>query len=145
MSVKLSVTGLKEIDSVLKGLPNQLQDRVLKNAHADAAKVLIRDAQATAPMGKTGNLKKSIGVERISIKKTNELGLIRVGPRRKGGYKGFHGHLVEFGKTNRDGTRSKANPFFEQSYNRTKGQLEMQIKESLGKKLNQFMQRTIKK
>lgn len=145
MSVKLSITGFKEIDSVIKGLPKQLQDRVLKNAHADAAKVLIRDAQSTAPLGKTGNLRKSIGVERISIKKTNELGLIRVGPRRKGGYKGFHGHLVEFGKTNRDGTRSKANPFFEQSYNRTKGTLEMQIKESLGKKLNQFMQRTIKK
>jgi HK97 gp10 family phage protein len=144
MSVKLSITGFKEIDSVLKGLPNQLQDRVLKNAHADAAKVLVRDAQNSAPV-KTGNLRKSIGVERISIKKTNSVGLVRIGPRRKGGFKGFHGHLVEFGKTNRDGTRSKANPFFEQSYNRTKAQLETQIKISVGKKLEQFMRRTIKK
>jgi hypothetical protein len=75
--VSISVTGLKEVDAVLKGLPLQFQDRVLKAAHADAAKPLISAAQGLAPVGKTGNLRRSIGVERISLKKTNEVGLER--------------------------------------------------------------------
>ncbi len=145
MSVKLSVTGFKEIDSVLKGLPNQLQDRVLKNAHADAAKVLVNAAKAIVPVGKTGNLKASIGVERIALKKANVVGLVTVGPRRKGGSKGFHGHLIEFGKTNADGTKTNPQPFMEPAFNQTKAQLETQIQVSIGKKLDQFMKRTIKK
>lgn len=145
MSVKLSVTGFKEIDSVLKGLPNQLQDRVLKTAHADAAKPLINAAKAIVPVGKTGNLKASIGVERIALKKSNVVGLVQVGPRRKGGNKGFHGHLIEFGKTNSNGSRTSPQPFMEPAFNQSKVQLEEQIKISLGNKLNQFMKRTIKK
>jgi len=55
MSFKLSVTGFKEIDSVLKGMPNQLQDRVLKTAHADAAKPLINDTLGTITENSTIN------------------------------------------------------------------------------------------
>jgi len=140
----ISVTGIREIDRVLKGLPVQLQDRVLKNAHADAAKPLIATAKNIVPVGKTGNLKASIGVERVSLKKSNAVGLVQVGPRRKGGSKGFHGHLIEYGKTNRDGSKSKPNPFMEPAFNQTKNQIESNIATSLGRKLNQFMKRTIK-
>lgn len=140
----ISVTGIREIDAVLKGLPRQMQDSILKSAHADAAKPLIDTAKQIVPVGKTKNLQTSIGVERISIKKTNEVGLIQVGPRRKSGYKGFHGHLIEFGKTNRDGTRTTPQPFMEPAFNQTKTQVESRIAESLGKKVYQFMRRTIK-
>lgn len=141
----MSVTGFKEIDSVLKGLPNQLQDRVLKTAHADAAKPLIEAAKRIVPVGKTGNLKDSIGVERIALKKTNVVGLVQVGPRRRRGKKGFHGHLIEYGKTNRDGSKTKPQPFMEPAFNQTKAQVETQIAISVGKKLNQFMKRQLKK
>ena len=144
MSVKLSVTGLKEIDNVLKGLPLQLQDRVLKTAHADAAKPLVDAAKSIVPVGKTGNLKDSIGVERISLKRTNEIGLVAVGPRRRGGKKGFHGHLIEFGKTNRDGSKTKPQPFMEPAYNTTKNLVEGRIAESVGKKLAGYVKRTLK-
>lgn len=143
--VSISVTGVKEIDAVLKGLPLQFQDRVLKAAHADAAKPLITAAQGLAPVGKTGNLKRSIGVERISLKKTNEVGLVRVGPRRRGGYKGFHAHLIEFGKTNRDGSKTNPKPFMEPAFQQTKGTVENNIKDSLIKKLDQFIRRTLKR
>lgn len=144
MSVKLSITGIKEIDAVLKGMPLQLQDRVLKTAHTDAAKPLVDTAKSIVPVGKTGNLKDSIGVERISLKRTNEVGLVAVGPRRKGGKKGFHGHLIEFGKTNRDGTKSKKFPFMEPAYNMTKNLIESRIATSIGTKLAGFMKRTLK-
>lgn len=139
----ISVTGLKEIDKVLRGLPVQLQDRVLKTAHADAAKPLISAAKSIVHV-KTGNLQKSIGVVRTSLKKTGEVGLVQVGPRRGGGNKGYHAHLIEYGKTNRDGTRSRKFPFMEPAFNQTQRQVEGNIAESLGKKLNQFMKRTIK-
>ena len=145
MSVKISISGFKEIDSVLKGVPNQLQDRGLKTAHADAAKPLINAAKAIVPVGKTSNLKSSIGVERIALKKSNVVGLVQVGPRRKGGSKGFHGHLIEFGKTNSNGTKTKPQPFMGPAFDQTKNQIEEQIKISLGKKLDQFIKRTIKK
>lgn len=144
MSVKISVTGVKEIDAVLKGMPLVLQDRVMKTAHADAAKPLISAAKAIVPVGETGNLQKSIGVERVSIKKVDAIGLVQVGPRRKGGNKGFHGHLIEFGKTNRDGTKTKAQPFMEPAFNQTKTAVESGVAQSLGTKLYQFMKRTLK-
>lgn len=144
MSVKISVTGLKEIDDVLKGLPLQLQDRVLKTAHADAAKVGVEAAKQLAPKGKTMNLVNSIGIERVSMKRTNEVGLVQYGPRKRGGFKGFHGHFIEFGKTNRDGTKTQPDPFMEPSFNQTKQQIEGRIAESVGKKLSAFMKRTVK-
>jgi HK97 gp10 family phage protein len=143
--VSISVTGVKEIDAFLKGLPLQFQDRILKAAHADAAKPLVSAAQSLAPLGKTGNLRRSIGVERISLKKTNEVGLVRVGPRRKSGYKGFHAHLIEYGKTNRDGSRTNPQPFMEPAFNQTKTIVEGGIATSIGKKLNAFIKRTLKK
>lgn len=145
MSVQISVTGIKEIDAVLKGMPLILQDRVLKTAHADAAKPLVQAASALAPLGKTGNLQKSIGVERISLKKVDAIGLVQVGPLRKGGRKGFHGHLIEYGKTNRDGSRTKPQPFMGPAFDQTQRIVEAGISESIGKKLFQFMNRTIKK
>lgn len=142
MSVKISVTGLKEIDEVIKGLPLQLQDRVLKTAHADAARVGVDAAKAIVPVGKTGNLKNSIGIERVNMKRTDEVGLVQYGPRRRN--KGFHGHLIEYGKTNRDGTRTTGFPFMAISFAQTKGLIESRIADSIGKKLASFMKRTLK-
>jgi HK97 gp10 family phage protein len=139
----ISLTGKKEIDAALRGLPLQLQDSVLKNAHSDAAKPLIQTAKNIVPV-KTGNLKNSIGVERLSIKKTNEAGVISVGPRRKGGNKGFHAHLIEYGKKNRDGSMSKKTPFMEPAFNQTKGEVEKRIATSLERKVTLFLRRTLK-
>jgi len=141
----ISITGIHDIDKVLKGLPLQLQDRILKNAHAEAAKPLISTAKNIVAVGKTGNLKNSIGVERVSMKKTNQIGLVKVGPRRRNGYKGFHGHLIEYSHFTRDGVnKTTPKPFMEPAFNQTKGKIETNIKESLGRKLNLFMKRTIK-
>lgn len=143
MSVKISVTGIKQIDEVIKGLPIQVKDRVLKTAHADAAKIGVEAAKAMVPV-KSANLKNSIGIERVSMKRTNEVGLVQYGPRRRNGNKGFHGHLIEYEKTNRDGTMSNPKPFMEPSFIQSKEQIETNIATSIGKKLSGFMKRTIK-
>jgi len=146
MSVKISITGLKEIDDVLKGMPTVFQDRVLKTAHADAAKPLVDAAKGLVRVGKTSNLKNSIGVERVSMKKVDAVGLVQVGPRRKGGHKGYHGHLIEYGHFTRDGVnKTDAYPFMAPAFEQTKALVEGRIAQSVGVKLAQYIKRTVKK
>lgn len=146
----ISVTGVKEIDRVLKELPKQMQHSILSAAHAAAAKPLVEKAKLTAPEGPTGNLVDSIGISKTSVKKANKLGEVRVGPRRKGGYKGFAGHLVEFG-TKRRKTRKGANrglmhpkPFMRPSFGQTKGQIEKDIALQIGRVMTRTMRRYLR-
>jgi len=148
----IRLTGAKEIDDVLRGLPLQVSDKVLQNSFADAAKPLVDAARSLAPEGETGNLKESIGVIKEPAKTlvNRAVGQIQVGPRRTGKYKGFAGHLLEFGTTVRE-TKSGANrgnvtpdPFMEPAFNQTSLQVENRINNSIGRKLSAFMRRTIK-
>lgn len=116
-------------------------------AHADAAKPIIPAAQSRIKT-KTGRLRDSIGTEKISVRKSNQIGLVYVGPRRKRGKKGFHGHLVEFGHK-KGGWNTKrdvpAHPFMEPAFLQTKNEVIDNIKTSVAKKLVSFMKRTVKK
>lgn len=148
-NVTLSVTGIKEIDNLLKGLPQQLTHRVLQAAHAEAATPLINYAQGYSPF-RTGKLERSIGVVKPSIKKANQIGLVKVGPRYGAPYNGRHGHLIEYGheivtKSGKRKGRTKAKPFMRPAFNQTKNKVEARIGEAIGKKLLAFMKRTIKK
>jgi hypothetical protein len=149
----MRVTGAKEIDNVLRGLPLQVSDKILQASFADAAnKTLVPAAKSLAPKGKTLNLTESIGVTKEPAKTlvNRAVGQIQVGPRRKGKYKGFVGHIIEYGTTIRE-TKSGANrgnvtpdPFMEPAFNHTKGPLEGNINNSIGRKLLAFVKRTIK-
>lgn len=136
------VTGWKEIDNVFRNLPKELSHSILQSAHIEAAQPLIAAAHLLAPVGKTGNLADSIGPERISLKR-GEVGQVNVGPRRRGGYKGFHAHLVEYPKTNRDGTKTKGKPFMKPAFDRTKDELEKRINVAIGKKVVASMKRNL--
>lgn len=146
----ISVTGIREIDRVLKELPKQMQHSVLSAAHAAAAKPLVEKAKLTAPEGPTGNLVDSIGVSKTNVKKANKLGEIRVGPRRKGGFKGFAGHLVEFGtrprKTRKGAYRGvmRPKPFMRPSFGATKGLIEKDIALQIGKVMTRTMRRYLR-
>lgn len=146
----MSFTGVKEIDAVLKGLPAQVSHKVLGQAHADAAKPLIDRAKLLAPEGPTGNLVDSIGAEKESIAKATEVGAVVVGPRRGRRYKGFAGHLVEYGtksRTNRKGAYRGSmpkRPFMKPAFDSTGREVQNRIADSIGKKLLSFMKRTLK-
>lgn len=148
MSVRISVTGIVEIDAILKGLPNQINHRIMGSAHLEAAKPLI-DVASNIVRVKTGNLKQSIGGIKLSQRKTNEIGMVHVGPRRKKGrYLGNHGHLLEYGHVIKRGGqtygRVKPYPFMRPAFEQTKNQVETNIVQSVQKKLMNFMRRTIK-
>lgn len=151
MSVKMSVTGAREIDKVLEMMPKELTHQVLGTAHAAAAKPLITKAQLTAPEGPTGNLIDSIGAVKTPMKKAGAIGEVTVGPRRSRPHKGHHGHLIEYGfKTRaRSGAKGKktfvaGKPFMKPSFYATKGQVIEAIRVEIGKKVYATMLRYIK-
>jgi hypothetical protein len=150
MSVKISVTGNKQIDKVLEGLPLQVTHQILGVAHAAAAKPLVEKEKLLAPEGPTGNLIDSIGAVKTPIKKANAIGEVQVGPRRTRKMRGHHGHLVEFGtrprKTKKGAYRGimPKKPFADPAFRATQPIVVKNISEQVGRKLYGFMRRTIK-
>lgn len=149
MDVRLRLTGAKEIDQVLRGLPLQVNHKVLQAAHASAAKVLVDAEKLAAPEGPTGGLIDSIGIIKTPRGKASSLGEINVGPRR-GRYKGHAAHLVEFGTKPRNYRGANRGvmprkPFALPSWLKTKDKIQSSISLQLGRHLLRFMKSTIKK
>jgi len=142
----VSITGFKEIDSVLKKLPLEVTHQVLGQAHLAAAKPLIEKEKLLAPEGPTGNLIDSIGGVKASFKRATEVGLVTVGPL---GRKGAAGHLVEFG-TKKRRTRKGANrgimpkkPFAQPAFDQTKGLVESNIANALAQSMAKRMRKEL--
>jgi HK97 gp10 family phage protein len=150
--MKIRLTGVAEIDAVLKGLPKEVNNKLLTSAHTNAAKFLVDKAKLLAPEGPTGNLVDSIGTQATGTKNQRALGETNTGPRRgRGkGQRGFAGHLVEYGtkqrKTKKGANRGKmtAEPFMEPAWEQTKGKVEASINDEVGKALVKFMRKTLK-
>lgn len=147
--MNVSITGLAEIDNLLRQLPIHIQHKLLSETHAEAAQPLVQRAASKAPE-KTGNLSKSIGVKKFNVTRASQLGLVQVGPLRGGGRKGYHGHLIEYGhrivtKRGRALGFVEERPFMAPAYNETKDMVERNIATILGKKIAAFMRKTIKK
>lgn len=147
---KTSVTGLKEIYRAMNDLPREFSDVKLQKVHAKAAEPLVHRIHRLAPVGETGNLADSIGIEKPGIKNKRELGAIYVGPRRKSGFKGFAGHLVEYGTKKRTTKRGKntgtmpKKPFEAPAWEQTQAQVEGNINKILGDDVYRFLRGRVK-
>jgi hypothetical protein len=149
MNVKLTLTGYEEIDSVLRGLPNLYNHRILQAAHTEAAKPMVEKMKQLAPR-RTGRLAKSPGVVKPAFTRSTTIGEIFVGPKR-GRFGGATAHFTEFGT---DGRLNKSSayrgrvakkPWVEPSFQQTHNQVIGRIQVSLGQKTFAFMKRFIKK
>jgi HK97 gp10 family phage protein len=84
--------GFNALKRTLDNMAFKDKRRILIPALKRASKPTLEMAVANSPVGKTGNLKKSLG----QIAVGNEMAII-IGARKKGGFKGFHGGLIDFG------------------------------------------------
>lgn len=168
MVTKISVIGVKELDDALRALPKQLTHRILGAANADAAKPLIQAARSNIN-SKTGNLAGSIGPIKMPLRKVRpdeDLGVVIVGPRFTGGYKGRHGYVVEKGHKIGPGPRMNytwrkgimaglknprprkvvpPHPYMVPAFNSTKTVVEGRMRYSIVSKMDQIIRRYIKK
>lgn len=149
MNIKLSLSGNRELDELLKGLPLQYTHKVMSEAHAAAAKPLIERAKMLSPY-RTGNLERSLGTEKTTnLNKVSNIGEVIAGPRRSKRYKGQIAHIVEFGtnvRRNRKGANRgavKKTPFMGPAFDQTKDIVERNIGNELSRKTIAFMKRVL--
>lgn len=141
--------GFKELDNVFKALPRSMDHKTWSAINYDRSKILVAEEKRNAPVGATHNLVDSIGSVKLSAKRT-ELGAVWTGPRRKGGYKGFAGHLTNFGtrqrRTKKGANRGimPASHFVEKSFRAVAGQMEDGLAESAQKVLVRTAKRFLK-
>lgn len=135
-------------------MPDHLfdRDRMFQRANERAARPMVDRMHRLAPVGLTGNLADSIGVVKAGKSNRGEFGEITIGPRRKGGKKGYAGHLVEFGTRMRRVKRNGANrgtmpadPFVRPAFEQTINEVLGKIDNELGKEVATFLKRTVKK
>lgn len=138
------IVGIEDVRKVIQGMPLIPQHKLMQSINAEAAIPMIWAAHKAAPVGKTGNLAESIGSVKASIKRVDAIGLVNVGPRRTRGFKGFHSHLVEYPKTNRDGSMSTPKKFMQPAWDQTRNIVVNNIYNLLSGHLVRFMKRTLK-
>lgn len=102
--MNVTITGVKEVDAMLKGLSGKAAERISSAALSGGTTVLRREMRKAAPVGKTGKLKKSIGSRNEKDKRTGVRSAkagINVGRQRKTTIRAPHGHLVALGTNDR--------------------------------------------
>ncbi len=146
MAVKITVDETR-IKAFLKELPTAVNHKVMTDVNYQAAKIVVEKEKLLAPEGPTGNLVDSIGAVKMSYKNAQKVGEVLVGPRRKRPYRGFAGHLVEFG-TRRRKTRKGANrgvmpkkPFAKPAFDQTKSRIPGAIAGALSKVVIKVMKK----
>jgi|SRR6185503_11906480 Bacteriophage HK97-gp10, putative tail-component len=148
MSVK--ILGMKEIQEAFRGLPRQFTDKLMQKANVNAARPLVDRIHRLAPVGLTGNLAESIGIVKSGSKNQGRLGEISVGPRRKGGFKGYAAHLPEYGtkprRTRRGANRGvmPARPYERPAFDQTKNEVMEREKTELSKVTIAYLKRTVR-
>lgn len=94
------ITGDKELDRLLKGLPLKVQKKVSRSATRKAAKdIVLPDAKSRVPVD-TGDLEESLSVRAIKRSRTKFGHEVRT---KDGFYSGdqFYGAFIEFGTKER--------------------------------------------
>jgi HK97 gp10 family phage protein len=96
--------GFDALEETFSNFAYKDKRKIFMDAFRKATKPTVEQARTNAPQGRTGNLKKSIGVVPIA----DQTG-VWVGARVVYGFKGFHGHLVEQGTVDRFYITKKGN------------------------------------
>lgn len=97
---------MKQLDK----LPSIVSGKISRKAVNAGSLPILKAARASVPVGETGNLKESLG-RKTQLYKRSETAVAMVGPRIKGGHLGYHGHLVEYGHINADGSFTPGHPW----------------------------------
>ena len=168
-AIKISMTGVKELDTLLTNLPKQLTDKVLIGSAKHAAGPMIKAMKSAAPSAKSA---KSIGSAKMRPKSKERIRVLagvrtraNVGRRQK--HDGFYLVFVEGGVEERrpkkqggvlrlkgkDGevifARSAraipARPFGAKIVNAHRSKIPARFAQSTATILHRYMKRTIKK
>ena len=100
--VNIKIDGLKELEKDFKRLTKCFKPEEIKKVAVDSAEIIRADAARRAPLGPTGNLKKSNIVKTLDRNKKRPSAIAAVDRKVAP-----HAHLLEFGTA-----KMSAKPFF---------------------------------
>lgn len=124
MARNLVFEGADELARILDALPGRLGKKRVGEILRKAAKPIVAEARSRVPV-LDKDTQKSIGV--IAGRGRGRGEQVYIGPRRGGPFKGYAGHLIEYGTAPRklkDGTSTgsmPAHPFMRPAYEVAKG------------------------
>lgn len=106
MADKIEIFGIKELDQFFESMKIADQRRLFIAAWRIATKPLIQAARQNIgarmrTRSTTNNLKRSIGFIPMRSRGKSVFVSAKVGARKGGSFKGYHGHLFDAGTTNR--------------------------------------------
>ncbi len=145
--MRISLSGEKSIDDILRHLPDAVTHKVMSDAHYKAAQPLVETEKLLAPEGPTGNLVDSIGAVRLNAKSASDVGEVHVGPRAGVKNKGGHAIIVTKGtkrRTNRRGANRgvmPANSYLQRSFGQRQSTVVGMISQEVGRSLLRTMRR----
>lgn len=150
MNATISVLGLKELDDLIREMPDQFQHRFLQQVHAEAALSLVYREHRLAPV-RSGRTAESVGTIKPAFTKASIVGEVQVGPRR-GRYGGNVAHLIEGGTKPRTAYSMNAadrgvmpkRPFVQQAWDMEHANVERSITNQLSIRLERFLKQRIK-
>lgn len=156
MSAKVELFGVKELDDFFNKMKIADQRRLFISAWRIATKSLIQSAKQNIrarmlTRSTTKNLEKSIGFVAMRSKSKSVFVSAKVGARKGGNNKGYHGHLFDAGTTPRQtkkgynrGTMPGTN-FFSDSVKQNESQLTNETRAQMLAALDKLIQRNLKK
>lgn len=92
----------------LHRLGPKVERKVARRAVSFGATPIARKMRQEVPV-EEGTLRESIGKKTKAYR--NGTAIAMTGPRIRGKHRGYHGHLIENGKINADGSFTPGNPF----------------------------------
>lgn len=138
-SVSVKVDGLRDLGDRMKGLKEDVNNRIARAATAAGAVVIRNAAQQKVPVD-TGNLKKNIIVKRLpkgeSSLTSEHIVTVRQGKvtakqKDKGLQDAYYGKFVEYGTA-----KMPARPYLRPAYDQNKEKAVQAIKDRIEKRLN---------
>lgn len=96
--IKVVVTGADSLQLALAGrMSPKAVDRALAKASSEAAKVVAKAAKPNAPVGKTGRLKRAVGIKTARYERPGAIARINPGKRRADIKGAYYRHIVVHG------------------------------------------------
>lgn len=100
MEIEAKIQGIDELERMLNEIGSpKVEKKIVTKSLREGAKVVLKEAKNNVPV-RSGTLKKSLALVAERSRGT-EKKVIKVGARATPRWKGYHGHLVEFGVPSR--------------------------------------------
>ena len=152
---KIELFGVEELDKFFQSLGNYDQSKIIMNAYREGSKSMIAKAKQNLrahlkSKSKRGNLEKSIGFVPGRIGRSSAV-WAKIGARRFGAYRGFHGHLYDAGtveRSTKQGFNRGAMPashFFTESVEQESGAMMQDVERAMLGALEKFIEKGLQK